>query len=56
MSLRTICLFVAVSAFAGTCGVMPVKPVTPVGCKDLKAECVCDARGNNCHWEWLCVK
>ena len=37
------------------CGLKPLKPLTPLGCKDLVASCVCDARGNNCHWEWVCV-
>jgi hypothetical protein len=41
---------------ADSCGVVPVKPVPPVGCKDLKPECVCDSNGQNCHWEWVCVK
>lgn len=39
-----------------TCGLKPVKPVKPVGCKDLYAECQCDLRGQNCHWVWVCVK
>jgi hypothetical protein len=42
--------------YAQGCGVVPVKPVPPVGCKDLKPECVCDSNGQNCHWDWVCVK
>ena len=38
------------------CGVVPVKPVTPVGCKDLRAQCQCDTNGTNCRWVWVCVK
>jgi len=38
-----------------TCGILPIKPVPPVGCKDLKPQCVCDNKGN-CDWQWLCVK
>lgn len=38
------------------CGIVPIKPIPPLGCKDLRAECVCDARGQNCHWDWVCVK
>ena len=37
------------------CGIKPIKPIPPIGCKDLLAECVCDNRGENCHWEWKCV-
>ena len=37
------------------CGVVPVKPVVPVGCKDLKPQCVCDQHGKNCAWQWVCV-
>ena len=38
------------------CGVLPVKPVVPIGCKDLTPQCVCDAAGKNCAWQWVCVK
>lgn len=37
------------------CGVVPVKPVPPVGCKDLIPRCVCNERGDYCVWQWLCV-
>ncbi len=37
------------------CGLKPLKPLIPMGCKDLVAECRCDSRGQNCHWEWVCV-
>lgn len=40
----------------GDCGVMPVKPVVPVGCRDIKPACVCDAAGRKCAWQWRCVK
>lgn len=45
----------ATVAGSAQCGVQPVKPVTPIGCVDLKAQCVCDANGQNCAWEWVCV-
>lgn len=38
------------------CGIVPIKPIVPIGCKDLRAECVCDASGQNCEWQWVCVK
>jgi hypothetical protein len=33
-----------------------IKPLTPLGCKDLVARCVCDSQGKNCHVEWGCVR
>jgi hypothetical protein len=36
------------------CGIMPVKPVTPVGCRNLCASCQCDATGSVCNWVWNC--
>jgi len=38
------------------CGLKPLKPLTPLGCKDLAAQCRCDSNGRNCRWEWVCVK
>ena len=26
------------------------KPLTPLGCKDLVAQCTCDSNGQNCKW------
>jgi hypothetical protein len=37
------------------CGLKPLKPLPPLGCKDLVAECRCDSDGRNCRWEWVCV-
>ena len=37
------------------CGLKPLKPLVPLGCKDLVAECRCDSQGRNCRWEWVCV-
>ncbi len=42
-------------AYAGMCGIRPIKPITPIGCRDLVAVCVCDQYGNNCVWTWQCV-
>lgn len=36
------------------CGLMPLRPLTPLGCKDIKPQCVCDKSG--CRWQWVCVK
>ena len=37
------------------CGLLPLKPLPPIGCKDMTAVCVCDRNGTDCHWEWICV-
>lgn len=39
-----------------SCGITPMKPIVPIGCKDLVATCVCDAKGRNCHYVWVCVE
>jgi hypothetical protein len=41
---------------SGSCGLPPLKPLVPLGCDDLVAQCRCDAQGLNCRWEWVCVK
>ncbi len=38
-------------AALGTCG---LKPLPPLGCKDLCAQCQCDATGSDCRWVWNC--
>ena len=39
------------------CGMKPnvMKPMVPMGCKDLVQQCVCDNKGQHCHWGWVCV-
>lgn len=41
---------------AGDCGLLPLKPLIPLGCKDLSPQCVCNAKGDKCAWQWQCVK
>ena len=43
-----------VCAFPGTCGIKPIKPVPPIGCTDLCAQCQCNADGSDCIWVWVC--
>jgi hypothetical protein len=38
------------------CGLQPLKPLVPLGCDDLVLLCRCDLQGQNCRWEWVCVK
>ena len=41
------------------CGLEPLKPLAPMGCRDLRAVCRCteDFKTHECecHWEWDCV-
>lgn len=44
------------SASAQTsCGLQPLKPLAPMGCSDTIPSCVCDQRGGNCRWQFVCV-
>lgn len=36
------------------CGIVPIKPIPPIGCRDLRPECQCDSN-NNCRWVWVCI-
>ncbi len=38
-----------------SCGITPIKPIPPIGCRDLVPVCSCDSRGN-CAYSWICVK
>jgi hypothetical protein len=43
------------AAAAASCGLKPLKPLRPLGCRgELVAHCVCDSRGANCSWQWVC--
>jgi hypothetical protein len=62
MALLVLVLILSVVARATTvsaagCGIEPieVKPIPPVGCKDVRHECVC-ASNNNCYWAWVCIR
>lgn len=37
------------------CGILPIKPIPPIGCRDLVAQCVVDREGHQ-YWQWVCVK
>lgn len=62
--LLTYCLAALVAAglllapkpvCASGCGIVPIKPIPPIGCRDLKAECICNSRGERCSWSWKCL-
>ena len=52
----TLLLSLSSHVYAGSCGPTPPRPPTPPGCTDITPQCVCDSTGQNCHWEWVCVK
>jgi hypothetical protein len=57
--IRTLALAIAVIPLvqaAVTCGLEPLKPLTPLGCEDLELQCLCDNTGQNCSWKWICAK
>lgn len=41
---------------AQSCGMVPMKPMVPMGCSDLMPQCRCNSNGQNCYWEWVCVR
>lgn len=41
--------------FLISCGMMPMKPMTPMGCSDTQAVCICDGSGD-CSWIWICTE
>lgn len=51
--LAVLACFAAPSAF-GQCSIKPIKPIPPLGCKDLTPQCVTDSSGN-ASWTWTCV-
>lgn len=41
------------SAFC-QCAIKPIKPIPPIGCRDLTPQCVSDNSGHG-YWTWICV-
>jgi len=37
------------------CAIRPIKPIPPIGCKDVTPECASDSDGKS-HWIWICVR
>jgi hypothetical protein len=42
----------AIGVAQGTSLACGIPPIPPVGCR--VGQCVCDASGNNCHYQMLC--
>lgn len=47
-------MFSALGFAPAQCAIEPIKPVTPVGCKDVTPQCVTNSNGQS-HWNWICV-
>ena len=52
---RIVSTSAAPNPVAATCGLKPLKPIPPIGCRDLVAQCVIDGNGV-ASWQWVCVK
>jgi hypothetical protein len=54
-ALAFVLLTLSTVPFAiGQCAIQPIKPIPPIGCKDVTPECVSDSDGKG-HWNWICV-
>lgn len=49
-----ILTLLAVPLAIGQCAIQPIKPIPPIGCKDVTPQCVSDGPGKS-HWNWICV-
>lgn len=38
------------------CGMKPIPPIPPIGCKSVVPVCSCDLNGQNCHWIFECIR
>ena len=47
-------IFFATAQATCQCAIKPIKPIPPIGCKDVTPECVSDGNGKS-HWNWICV-
>lgn len=39
---------------ANDCGIPPIPPIPPIGTSECVPVCVCNSRGDNCHFEFQC--
>lgn len=44
----------AVTLAKAQCAIQPIKPIPPIGCKDVTPQCVSDNNGHS-YWTWVCV-
>jgi Sel1 repeat len=46
--------FSALEFAAAQCAIKPIKPIPPLGCKDVTPQCVTTSNGQS-YWTWICV-
>src|SRR5579862_7415223 len=46
--------FFPIHLAVGQCAIQPIKPIPPIGCKDVTPQCVTD-NNHQSHWTWICV-
>jgi hypothetical protein len=46
--------FFAIPVATSQCAIQPIKPIPPIGCKDVTPQCVTD-NNHQSHWTWICV-
>ena len=47
-------MFSALGFATAQCAIKPIKPIPPVGCKDVTPQCVTNSNGQS-YWTWICV-
>ncbi len=54
-----------VVAYGETCGILPMKPLVPLGCRDIYPICECTTRKahsmdfvgtTRCYYRWVCIR
>jgi hypothetical protein len=46
--------FSALESASAQCGIKPIKPIPPLGCKDVTPQCVTTSNRQS-YWTWICV-
>lgn len=46
--------FSALEFVSAQCAIKPIKPILPLGCKDVTPQCVSNGNGQS-YWTWICV-
>lgn len=47
-------MFCALKFVSAQCAIQPIKPIPPLGCKDVTPQCVSTSNGQS-YWTWICV-
>ena len=47
-------MFSALEFAPAQCAIEPIKPIPPLGCKDVTPQCVSTSNGQS-YWTWICV-